>query len=185
MGKRRAMAGSSNLFVQLARTLDCLPSAEERDRLLAGFAVIRALVERLEQSFQVLPSQTDAAQARRAVEDIRAFMEKLDSDPVLRAALGVGERIPTGSRPRAPRSSEEVGADVATAIDALSMMPVDDARTELAGDRYSIAAIRRIAAVLGIRGASRLTREALVHQIAMKLANYRGYKRLGGEAEAP
>jgi hypothetical protein len=73
MDKRRAMAGSSNLFVQLARTLDCLPSAEERDRLLAGFAVIRALVERLEQSFQVLPSQTDAAQARRAVEDIRAF----------------------------------------------------------------------------------------------------------------
>jgi hypothetical protein len=74
---------------------------------------------------------------------------------------------------------------MATAIDALSMMPVDDARTELAGDRYSIAAIRRIAAVLGIRGASRLTREALVHQIAMKLANYRGYQRLGGEAEAP
>ena len=183
MGKRRAMAGSSNLFVQLARTLDCLPSAEERDRLLAGFAVIRALVERLEQSFQVLPSDRRRASSS-GCRSFRAFMGKLDSDPVL-ARRGSGRRIPTGSRPRAPRSSEEVGADVATAIDALSMMPVDDARTELAGDRYSIAAIRRIAAVLGIRGASRLTREALAHQIAMKLANYRGYKRLGGEAEAP
>src|SRR3989442_537649 len=44
--------------------------------------------------------------------------------------------------------------------------------------RYSVAGLRAIALLLGIKATSKARREALVHEIATRIANYRGYKTL-------
>ncbi len=63
----------------------------------------------------------------------------------------------------------------------LEPLPVDDIKARLRDDtRYSVGELRAAAAVAGIPSHRKLGREALAHQIAMKIANLRGYQRLGG-----
>ena len=66
----------------------------------------------------------------------------------------------------------------------LEPLPVDDIKARLRDEnRYSVAELRGAAAVVGIPSHRKLGRQALAHQIAMKIANLRGYERLGGQAE--
>lgn len=65
----------------------------------------------------------------------------------------------------------------------LEPLPVDDIKARLRDENlYSVAQLRSIAAA-GMRSRRKLGRDALAHQIAMKIANFRGYQRLGGEVE--
>jgi hypothetical protein len=66
----------------------------------------------------------------------------------------------------------------------LESLPVDDIQARHRDENlYSVAQLRSVAAAAGMRSHRKLGRDALAHQIAMKIANFRGYQRLGGETE--
>jgi hypothetical protein len=51
----------------------------------------------------------------------------------------------------------------------------------LQADKYTLDEVRGIAAKVGVRSSGQLSRESLAYQIATKIANFRGYKQLGGD----
>jgi hypothetical protein len=66
----------------------------------------------------------------------------------------------------------------------LQSLPFDKIREELLGPTHSSASLRAIAAALGIKTDTRVGRDAMAHQIAMSIANYRGYEQLSGQASS-
>ncbi len=82
-------------------------------------------------------------------------------------------------------SAGELGKARVT-LQELEALPVDEIRRRLEGGSTPLTELRAVASLLGIRPVKKLSRDALSHQIAMKIANYRGYQqlRIGTDADA-
>ncbi|MBI1900342.1 MAG: hypothetical protein HYS13_04400 [Planctomycetia bacterium] len=77
---------------------------------------------------------------------------------------------------------EEQFAKARAELPALERLPLEQLRTRLQGENYTASELQAIAAEIGIRPRQRTSREELIEQIATKIANYRGYQLLMGEA---
>ncbi len=91
-------------------------------------------------------------------------------------------RRSTGSRKQSA-SSEEKRARARKTLEELEGLSVEEVRSRLEpASAYSVTDLRAVAKELGIGSPTKLKREALVHQIATKLANYQGYRLLGDQS---
>lgn len=177
-GRRRAPAGINGFLAKLDAAVSSLPSDEERKQIREAIDKIVDFLTALRRDFESLPSREETESIRQATKTVSAFMQKVEQDPTLSNVFGV--RRP-GRRPRAtPHAVEPAKAKALLA--ELESLPVDEIRARLSNDARSMEELRGVAAEVGMRSTGRLGREALAHQIAMKIANFRGYRQLSGES---
>jgi uncharacterized membrane protein YccC len=182
--KKTRIAPIRALLTQVRSLADSLPSQEERRQASEDLEAVIGFLRQTQDQLAALPTAEETAALREAVRRSEVLLEQAESDQALRAALGL--RLPRGGaeRLRAAQPSAENAMRGRAIMAELEPLPVDDIKARLRDEnRYSVAELRGAAAVVGIPSHRKLGRQALAHQIAMKIANLRGYERLGGQAE--
>ena len=159
--------------------VNSLPSQSEKDRIVESCGAIADFVKDLQESILALPTVEDTAKVRAAIRELERLYEKAETSPTLAAAVGLNGR-------RAARRKEAaVGPDdvqqAKDQLNRLESLPVDEIQAKLTGREFRVRQLRSLASLVGLRPGRGVNKEALAHQIAMKIANYRGYRLLRGE----
>jgi hypothetical protein len=162
----------------LEQVVALLPTREEKSDIDTALNSLITFLGDLQRSYALLPAQQDLDSVRQGIGQLANIMEAAQENPVIAAA--VGSRRPS---PAQQKTANTVPPEEARQLLAkLQPMSFDAIRSELEAESYSVACLRAIARELGIKG-SKLKRESLIHQIAAKIANLRGYRMLMGETE--
>lgn len=166
----------------VGNALDALPSASEKKEATEAFDKLIAFLNDLKAQFDLLPSAEDTASMRAAVQKLQQVMSKIENDPALSNLFGPaprrrGTRAETGG-------SEEASAAAKPLLESWQAMQLEEIRAKLQTDVYPLTALRAAASALGVRPTKGLSREAIAHQIYMRIANSRGYRQLRGDMVA-
>lgn len=183
MGKEKDQRAIGAFLEGIRSLADGLPSETEKEEARSRLSQLVEFLNDLRGRVASLPSREDASQARIAIEELEGLLSKAKANPVLAAALGLrkGER----KRPQIELPSHEENTRAKEALSVLEALPADQIQTSLRDEeKYSTHSLRAIALQLGIRTTRKTSREALIRQIATRIANYRGYQELSGQPKA-
>lgn len=172
-------AGAKSAIGQIRELVGSLPTNEQKAELATLLDTIIRFLTDLRANVGLLPSSEQLTDVDTALKGLEALLDKVSASRILAPAVGTKPRkviahsTDPGARDKAQRQLEELRA-----------LPVDDIRARLASeDTYSLADLRSIASAAHVRRTDRMPREAIAHQVAMKIANARGYEGLrGGDA---
>jgi hypothetical protein len=183
MGKEKDQRALKAFLEGIRALADALPSEAEKEEARSRLSQLVEFLSDMRSRLASVPSREDAAQARIAIEELEGLLSKANANPVLAAALGL--RKAERKRPRTEAPSYEENSRAKEALSVLEALPADEIQTSLRDEeKYSTSRLRAIALQLGIRATSKTSREALIHQIATRIANYRGYQDLSGQPKA-
>ena len=158
--------------------LSGLPSAEEKLQIQSRISDLKRFIDDLDKSLASIPPIKDTTLVSEAIEKLAGLFMKAESNPTMGPLLGI---TPAGQR-KLRRSEPLTEVQVSAArnqIQELNSLTIDEIRSRLNGENYSLADMRAIARALGMRPPQKLSREQFAHQIATKIANSRGCERLG------
>lgn len=158
--------------------LAALPTEAEKLEMREGFTALSQFLATLRQNFQALPSSEDMAGVKKTLQKLDELLSQAQAKPALAAMLGFRRSAASGRRSDSVTGPEAEKAKAALA--GLQVLPLDRIRAKLESEEYSVSELRAIASQLRIRSTEKLGKEALAHQVAMKIANYRGYEMLRG-----
>lgn len=166
---------------QLKVLLETLPSPEEKDEIVRGITGIVSMLDELGRSLGNLPTSTEAAKAKDALERLE---DVLGRNPLLRVGAPKWRESCAPKAPRRRIKPSEVSIpkdNILREIETLSQLPEDALRTRLQQqDRYSIDLLRSILAELGRRTPSKVTRKEMIEQVVVTIINRRTYEGLRG-----
>jgi hypothetical protein len=172
---------ASAVVKNLREIVRSLPGDAEKTEVSDSLRELIGFLRSLETSIASLPSEDEVAQAKLAIERLGGLLDRAKSNPVLAQTLGL-RKAPSRSRTTSKLSDADLQAGKGL-YETLQTLPVDEVRHKLHETEISLSVLRAIAWHCGIRSSRELSREALEHQIAMKIANYRGYQQLSGQTE--
>jgi hypothetical protein len=127
-----------------------------------------------------IPSHQDAGAARTAVDKLRALFVDATSNPILGAALGIKATEPRQKQPTITSDEVERAKSAIAQFDSLT---IDEIRAAL--ERMSVRELQNVASAIGVRATQRTARDTLVHQVATKITNTRGYRSLRSGGNQP
>jgi hypothetical protein len=179
---RRRPGQTKQLLERLKELLLALPSESEKREAEAQFTSLIQFLKDLQDNLRELPDRESTGEIREGVQRLEDFFSRAEADPNLAAVLGLRRATKKKQGPL-PATPQELTV-ARGAIDRLQALPLDESRSKLQNESlYPLTVLRAIAASLRIRSGPKLSRESLVHQIAMKLANLRGYEHLRNRGE--
>jgi hypothetical protein len=160
--------------------LASLPSQAEKDEIHAGLDTLVEFLLDLQKDLDSIPAAESLRAVDSAITRLEEILRHAEAKPAIAAVLGVR---PASVR---PTSSKVVATDAESVraratLDELQKLPIDQLRSRLDGSEYSMSELRVLASLLGIRATPKLNRDSLTQQVTMKIANYRGYRQLGGD----
>jgi hypothetical protein len=164
-------------FMQGLRALvESLPPESEKQRIAADLDRVIEFLAEIRRTVGSLPSQESTAALRSAVDSLDALFSRARASAPLATALGLR---PADHKPKSPPLTEADSARARTLLERLDKLPLEELRADLENTSTTPPRdLHAIAALMGIRSTQRTSREALVHQIASKIANARGYESL-------
>ena len=173
-------------LTDLSALVEALPSPVAVARMDSDLASLIEFLQDFRAKLNSLPTDDGAGQIASAIESIKDFIRIAEADPTMCRVLGLAERTRTNGRLRKPAIAPS-DFDAAKAVGQLEHMPSQDVAQELADRKtYTVAALRAIAAQLGLRIPSKATRLSIVDRITKALANRWGYRYLReGAAHLP
>jgi hypothetical protein len=157
----------------LGELLDTLPSTSEKQHIISQLEVIIRFLGDVKDRLESIPTKQDASGARAALETLKSIAAETKSNPILGLVLGIKSTI-ARSAP-APISSEEI-EQANLSLAQFEALPAEELRIAL--DRLDGRGLQAVADALGLKISRRTARVALVHQIATKITNRRGYRSL-------
>lgn len=163
----------------LQNLLKSLPTEAEKKEMQAQLGELVTFLTDLKNNAASLPSSEDSESVSRAIQQLDAALAKAQENPVVSKALGLSR--PKAARPTLAPPSQDQLEKARSELQRLETLPVDDIRSKLSSDDYSVQELMAIAHNLGIRHSKSPGRDSLAHQIAMKIANFRGYQQLSGQ----
>lgn len=166
---------------QLKVLLETLPSPEERDVIVRGIRGIVDVLDELGRSLGNLPTSTEAAKAKDALERLENILGR---NPLLRVGSPKTKETsaPKPTQRRVKPLEGSIPKDgILREIDALSQLPEGALRNRLhQQSHYSKDLLRLILAELGRRTPSKVTRNEMIEQIVVTIVNRRTYEGLRG-----
>lgn len=169
------------LMIRLRAVFDGLPTESEKQEMKETTAALIGFLSALRDTIDGLPSGDDVHSAKQALGRLESLLASIEANPVFATALGLRPRAPLRQRTAATGAGDSARAKALLA--QLEALPIDEIRAKLQDESLSLEALRLVAAEVGIRQTKRVSREDLSHQVAMKIANYRGYQQLSGETK--
>ena len=166
---------------QLKVLLETLPSPEERDDIVREIRGLVDVLDELGRSLGNLPTSTEAAKAKDALERLENILGR---NPLLRVRPPKTKGTSVPKPPARGRKPLEVSIpkdDILKEIDTLNQLPEDALRMRLRQqDHYSKEFLRLILAELGRRASIKVTRNEMIEQIVVTIINRRTYEGLRG-----
>jgi len=157
----------------LGELVDSLPTEANRQEIVSQLGALIQFLSTLKNRLEEIPTQQDAWAARAAIDRLQSLFTQAKSSPILGAALGVKATLPR-QRPMAITPEEVERANLA--ISQFESLTSDELRAAL--DRMNARDLQAVANAMGMKTTARTAREALVHQVATKITNTRGYRSL-------
>jgi hypothetical protein len=172
--KRSGAVFEAQKFVQsLSGLIDALPSDAGKQETILQLETLIQFLSDLKKRIESIPTSQDTASAHVALNHLATLFAQAKSNPVLGAAIGIKATVP---RQRSPDLASEDVERANSAVTRLNSLPIDELRATL--DRMSQRELQGVAGVIGVRASQRTARDTLVHQIATKITNRRGYRSL-------
>jgi hypothetical protein len=175
--KRPAQFQPKIFLERLRQTLSTLPSPAEKQEIQETLTRLIEYLADLQRTFHQLPTLEDTSEVTHAITRLQEFFAHAEANPPLAHALGL-TRAPTAERKK-PVTSEADTASARTLLKDLESLSLDEVRTKLADEAFSLSELRTMAWLTGMSEAESLDREALVHHMVTNIANVRGDQRLG------
>jgi hypothetical protein len=176
--KTRPKDRATRLLRGLQAALESLPSEQEKQQLVASLDQLRAFIDELRESVVSIPTGEGMGDAKAALEKLEHVYVKAASSPWLAATIGISPKRKASARPLSDQEKEEGGR----LAQRLENLPTEQVEAKLIDEeQYPARQLRAVAQAFGIRSTKGYSRESLAHQIAMKIANARGYRALRGE----
>lgn len=173
-------------ITHLQSMIDTLPTNAEKLEIETNFNNLILFLEDIRNKITAVPSVENINEVTQSLQAFEDLFKKAELNPILSSALGLSHRLPKKKKPAKSSMTEEDTLRARNALSELELLPIDSIRTILSNEAaYSLSELRNLAVLNGFRSVDKLSRESLIHQIAMKIANYRGYKQLSGEEEDP
>ncbi|TET39850.1 MAG: hypothetical protein E3J66_07605 [Dehalococcoidia bacterium] len=174
--KQRNHLKTKTFIAGLRDIVSAVPTESDKQEIQRSFSVVIEFLTSLQKNFDALPSTEDMNKVSQAIQKLDRLFVKAEADPVLASTLGL--RRPTPTRRSKLTITEDETAKAKATLAKLESLTIDEIRSQLQSKTYSMSELRAIASVMGIRSTKGINRDTLVHQITMKIANYRGYQRL-------
>jgi hypothetical protein len=175
--KRPAPFQPKIFLERLRQTLSTLPSPAEKQEIQETLTQLREYLADLQRTFHQLPTLEDTTEVSHAITRLQEFFAHAEANPTLAHTLGL-TRAPTAERKK-PVTSEAQTATARTLLKDLESLSLDEVRTKLADEAFSLSELRTMAWLTGISEAESLNREALVRHMVTNIANVRGDQRVG------
>jgi hypothetical protein len=175
---RSSSKRAKSVLEQLRALVAALPTEAEKQEIRNHLNTVIGFFSDIRQLVDAFPTAEAAADVKTATAKLAEILERVESRPQIALMLGLRQQ---GSRRRPIEPSNAEITAARSQLPRLQSLPIDKIREELLTPRHSSASLRAIAAALGIKTDSRVGRDALAHQIAMSIANYRGYEQLSGQ----
>jgi len=161
----------------LGALVESLPTREQKELLQREIAAIIAFLEDLRAQLAELPIREDEAGLEQSLKVLRNFIAVAEADPLMARTLGLTPKQPkarSGSkRPRTP-------PDHSAIVDQLKGLSPDEMYAILTqrADGCTVAALKQVALLRGLRVESKASRSAIVDQIVKRAENQAGYQYL-------
>jgi len=162
---------------RLRHTLSTLPSTAEKQEIQETLTQLMEYLANVRRTFHELPTLEDTTEVTHAITRLQELFAHAEANPTLAHALGF-TRAPTAERKK-PVTSEEETANARTLLQDLESLSIDEVRTKLEDEAFSLSELRAMALLTGIGDAESLNREALVHHLVTNIAHVRGDQRVG------
>ena len=174
-GKKRVNAffDAQKFTRVLSELVGTLPSEVDKQRILSQLETLILFLSDLKARIQNIPTQQDTSQVRNALQNLTTLFDQAKASPVLSSSLGIKATPPRVSPPTA--TTDEIDRAKA-AIARFESLTIDEIRSSLGA--MNSRDLQAVAVAIGVRTSQRTAREALVHQIATKITNTRGYRSL-------
>lgn len=170
-------------FVQgLRSAVQSLPTDERRRELAQLLDALIAFLTDFRSAFNSLPTIDQSSALLDAVSRIQGHLEEAEKNPALADLFGL--RSKGRSRLAQPRVTRDADLEAARLAEDLRSRSMDEICGTLGSDRYGLPLLRALARQVGMRPAKGVKREALAHQIATKIVNFRGYETLSGRSSS-
>lgn len=181
--KKTGFLKAKEFLGRLQSTVQGLPTDAEKTQAKEGIAALTEFLGTLESTIDSLPSADEVGRITEALKSLESLFTKAEANPVL-AGLVPPARA-AARRKTSPTTPAREKNGARADLDQLSDLPAEEIRARLLDENgYSLSRLRAMAELLKINGPDKLGRESLAHQVTMKIANYRGYQRLSGQASA-
>ena len=172
-------------LTDLSALVDALPLPDAKARMDSDLASLIEFLQNFRTRLNSLPTDDGAEQIASAIESIKDFVRIAEADPTMCRVLGLAERPRTNGRPKRPTAAASE-FDAAKALANLQRTPSQEVARTLADRKaYNVAALRAIAAQLGLRVPSKATRLSIAEKITKALANRWGYQYLREGGDRP
>jgi hypothetical protein len=175
--KRQGQFQPKMFLESLRHTLSTLPSISEKHEIQETLTQLMDYLANLQRTFHQLPTIEDTTEVTNAIKRLQELFAHAEANPTLAHVLGL-KRSLTAER-KQPVTSEEETATARTMLKDLESLSIDEVRTKLEDETFPLSPLRTMAWLTEIRDVESLNREALVHQLVTKIANFRGDQRLG------
>jgi len=170
-------------LVNIRKILNMLPLETEKKEIQSNIDTIVNFLNDIRNNILTIPSSENMSELSKSLQAFEELHKKAETNPILANVFGI-------HRPKAKKSKkfqvpEEESLKANKSLSELESIPIGEIRSRLQNDNlYSVSDLRALASIMGIRSIEKQSKETLVHQITMKIANFRGYKQLSGEMKS-
>jgi DNA-binding transcriptional regulator YbjK len=175
--KRQGQFQPKMFLESLRNTLSTLPSTSEKQEIQETLTQLMDYLANLQRTFHQLPTIEDTTEVTNAIKRLQELFAHAEANPILAHVLGL-QRSSTAERKK-PVTSEEETATARTMLKDFESLSIDEVRTKLEDETFPLSELRTMALLTDMSDVESLNREALVHQMVTKIANFRGDQRLG------
>jgi hypothetical protein len=170
---RSALFEAQKFAKSLGELIDSLPSDAGKQQIASQLEALIQFLITLKSRLEKIPTQQEAEAARMAVNRLQSLFAEAKSNPVIGAAIGIRTTAP---RQKPPTITSEEIESAKLAVARFGSLPIDEIRAAL--EEMSVRDLQVVANAIGVRTTQRTARESLVHQVATRITNTRGYRAL-------
>ena len=178
MPETRLTAKRVTAFLQhLTSLVEVLPTQQQKVELQHELNAIIAFLRDFKERLAELPTREDEEGLKQSLEVLRHFVTIAESDPVICRTLGL---TPRRTKSSSSVNRRKIPLDHKVIVEELNKLSADDIRTMLT-DRtkgWTVADLKQIAGLMGLRVRSRATRATIVDLIVKRTENQEGYEYL-------
>jgi len=170
--------GSVRRFIKiLSELVATLPSTEEKQKIFDSLVALTNYLQSAKQNLAQIPTRDDMQQLTIVLEQFERLITRAEDNPLISKALGVEKK----NKKKKVHAVTQTSERIKIFCNELDKLTIDQIRETLSNDpKYTSNDLRELAINLDIRVTARISRDTLVNQIIVRIANDRGYKTLGG-----
>ncbi|HMV48796.1 MAG TPA: hypothetical protein PLD20_02820 [Blastocatellia bacterium] len=158
-----------------------LPSEQQRGEAMAAFDKLIGFLADVREKFAALPTREQAAELQPSLAKLEELFRYAERSLPGGSLATDAKPKKSGSRAVAAKESE---VDISSLAAAIKRLPAEGIQAQLEGRQHSVAAIKAVAATLGIKPGSKETKVSLVSRIVNHIENIRMSDRLAGRTDS-